>query len=90
MFLHSKRDYIRAMLGNTRSLSIFPWEDWDTAWLRVLCEATQKACAIHYRMAADLSSGVVLCALLSRDAFQAVGPSALLYSQPLRLHVWKQ
>lgn len=39
--------------------------------VRVLCEATQKACAIRYRMAANLSSGVVPCALLSRDAFQA-------------------
>lgn len=42
----------------------FPW-DWNTAWLGVLYEATQEACAIHYRMAADLSSRVVLCALLS-------------------------
>lgn len=65
------RDYIRAMLGDTRLFSIFPWEDWSAAWLRVLCEATQEACAIHYRMAAVLSSRAVPCALLSRDAFHA-------------------
>lgn len=70
------------MLGDTRLFSIFPWEDLSTAWLRVLCEATQEACAIHYRMAVVLSSRAVPCALLSRDAFHAETLSTVVFPAP--------
>lgn len=48
----------------TKCYSIFLRGDWGTTWLRVLCEAMQKACAINCRMAAGVSSRVVLCVLL--------------------------
>lgn len=70
------------MLGDTRLFSIFPLEDWDTAWLGVLCEATQKACAIHCRMAADLSFRAAPCALLSRDAFHTGILSTVVFPAP--------
>lgn len=48
----------------TKCYSIFLWGDWGTTWLRILCEAMQKACAINCRMAAGVSSRVVLSLLL--------------------------
>jgi len=58
-FLFSKQLHIRTRFSNTMLLSVFLWGDQSTTWLRVLCEA------INYRIAAGVSAGAVLHALLS-------------------------
>lgn len=77
------------LVSVTQCYSFFLWGDRGSTWLRVLREARQKARAITYRMAAGGSSGVVPCALLFRDAFQAGTLSAVIFLTPEVVQTWQ-